>query len=101
LTKRDVDKRVIGDKRRLRFGYEITLENLLAVEAKVTLHDHIPMPRHEDIKVKLESPDPQPSKQTDLNLLRWELVLEPGEKRVVRFGFTVEHPRGLGLAGLP
>ena len=101
LRRREVDKRLIGDRRRLRYGYEITLENLLPAEATVTLHDQIPVSRHEDIKVKLESADPQPTEQTELNLLDWELTLAPGEKRVVRFDFTVEHPREMSLIGLP
>jgi uncharacterized protein (TIGR02231 family) len=101
LKQREVDKRFIGDKRRLSYGYEITLENLLPAEAKVTLHDQIPVPRHEDIKVKLESARPKPTEQTELNLLDWELTLVPGEKQAVRFDFTVEHPRGMSLVGLP
>jgi uncharacterized protein (TIGR02231 family) len=101
LRRREVDKRLIGDRRRLRYGYEITLENFLPAEATVTLHDQIPVSRHEDIKVKLESAEPQPTEQTELNLLDWELTLAPGEKRVVRFDFTVEHPREMSLIGLP
>ena len=101
LKQREVDKRFIGDKRRLSYGYEITLENLLPAEAKVTLHDQIPVPRHEDIKVKLGSAEPKPAEQTELNLLDWELTLAPGEKQAVRFDFTVEHPRGMSLVGLP
>jgi uncharacterized protein (TIGR02231 family) len=101
LKRREVDKRLIGDRRRLRYGYEIALENRLPGEAQVTLHDQIPVPRHEDIKVKLESADPQPTEQTELNLLDWELTLAPGERRVVRFDFTIEHPRDMGLLGLP
>jgi hypothetical protein len=77
------------------------LENLLPTEAKITLHDQIPVPRHEDIKVKLESAEPRPMEQTKLNLLEWELVLAPGEKYVVHFGFVVEHPREMSLLGLP
>lgn len=101
LKRREVDKRLIGDRRRLRYSYEITLENLLPTEAKVALHDQIPVPRHEDIKIKLESAEPKLAEQTELNLLDWELALAPGEKRVVRFDFTVEHPRGMSLMGLP
>jgi uncharacterized protein (TIGR02231 family) len=41
LKRRDVDKKFIGDRRRLRYGYEIRLENLLPTEAKITLHDQI------------------------------------------------------------
>jgi len=101
LVRREVDKRLLGNRRRLRYGYEITLENLLPAEIKVTLHDHIPVPRHEDIKVKLESAEPKPAQRTELNLLDWELTLAPGEKQVMRFDFTVEHPRGMNLIGLP
>ena len=101
LKRRDVDKKLIGDRRRLRYDYEIRLENLLPTEVKITLHDQIPVPRHEDIKVKLESAEPRPTEQTKLNLLEWELVLAPGEKQVVHFGFVVEHPREMSLLGLP
>ena len=100
LKRREVDKRLIGDRRRLRYGYEIVLENLLPTEARVTLHDQIPVSRHEDLKVKLESADPSPTEQTELNLLDWTLTLAPGEKRVVRFDFTVDHPREMKLFGL-
>jgi uncharacterized protein (TIGR02231 family) len=101
LKRREVDKRFIGDRRRLSYGYEITLENLLPVEAQVILHDQIPVPRHEDVKVKLEFADPKPTQQTELNLLNWELTLAAGESRTVRFDFTVEYPRTMSLMGLP
>jgi uncharacterized protein (TIGR02231 family) len=101
LKRREVDKKLIGDKRRLQYAYEITLENLLPTEAKITLHDQIPVPRHEDVKVKLTSAEPEPKEQSKLNLLDWEFELAPGEKRVVGFGFSVEYPRDMRLAGLP
>ncbi len=101
LLQRDVDKRLLRDRRRLRYAYEVTLENLLATEARVTLHDQIPAPRHEDIKVKLEAATPEPVEQSKLGLLRWELALAPGEKRDVRFEFSVEHARDATITGLP
>jgi len=101
LKRREVDKKLLGNRRRLRYGYEISLENLLSTEAKVTLHDQIPVPRHEDIKVKLESAEPRPTERTELDLLEWVFTLAPGEKQIVRFDFTIEHPRGMSLVGLP
>jgi uncharacterized protein (TIGR02231 family) len=100
LKRRDIDKRLIGGKRHLAFGYEINLENLLPVKASLTLHDQFPVPRHEEIKVKLESADPRPTEQTELNLLKWELSLEPKEKRTIRFDFSVESPQGMEIIGL-
>jgi uncharacterized protein (TIGR02231 family) len=101
LARREVDKKLIGDRRRLHYAYEIALENLLQSEAKVTVHDQIPVGRHEDIKVKLTSIKPEPADQSELNLLDWELELAPGDKQVIRFEFTVEHPRGMRVVGLP
>ncbi len=101
LERREVDKRLLGDRRRLRYGYEIEVENLLPTEATVTLQDQFPVSRHEDIKVRLESADPKPSEHSELNLLAWELVLGPGEEQTVRFDFVVEHPREMDVMGLP
>jgi uncharacterized protein (TIGR02231 family) len=101
LKRREVDKKLLGDRRRMRYGYEIRLENLLTTPAKLTLHDQIPVARREEIKVRLESADPSPTEQTELNLLRWELTLAPKEKRVVRFDFSIEFPRAMDVIRMP
>jgi uncharacterized protein (TIGR02231 family) len=101
LKRREVDKSLIGGKRRLHYGYEIKLENLLEGQASLILYDQIPVSRHEEIKVRLDSVDPKPAEQTALNLLRWELALFPKEKRSLFFEFTVEYPQSLDVLGLP
>jgi len=99
--RRDVDKTLIGGKRRVRYAYQITLENHLGAEAKLNLQDQIPVAGHEAIKVRLESAEPKPAKQSELNILEWELALAPKEKRLVRFDFSVEYPPEMQLSGLP
>lgn len=101
LKRREVDKTLIGGKRRLHYAYEIRLENLLGAVASLALHDQLPVARHEEIKVRLDSVEPKPSQQTELNLLKWELTLAPKEKRTLRFEFTVEYPQTLEVQGLP
>lgn len=101
LKRRQVDKRLIGGRRRLRYAYAITLENLGASEAQITLHDQVPVPRHEEIKVKLGAVEPGAAERTDLGLLDWRMGLAAGETQVVRFDFTVEHPPDMRLVGLP
>jgi uncharacterized protein (TIGR02231 family) len=101
MKRREVDKKLIGGKKRLSFGYEIRIENLLPARVQLRLQDQIPVARQEEIKVRLESATPTPSEQTELNLLNWELTIEPNEKRTVRFDFSVECPQGMDLAGLP
>lgn len=101
LKRRDIDKRLIGGRRHLVYGYEIRIENLLPVKADLKVHDQIPVPRHEEIKVKLELVEPKPTEHTELNLLKWDLSLEPKEKRTLRFDFSVDSPQGMEVVGLP
>jgi uncharacterized protein (TIGR02231 family) len=100
LARREVDKRLIGGRRRIRYGYEIRLESLLPYPARITVHDQMPVARHEDIKVRLEEANPAPTKHSELNLLDWELKLEAGEKAQVRFDFSVEYPAEMDIVGL-
>jgi uncharacterized protein (TIGR02231 family) len=101
LKRREVDKTMIGGKRRIRYAYEIRLENLLPAQVSLTLHDQLPVARHEDIKVRLDAAEPKPSQQSELNLLDWELSLAPKEKRTLRFDFSVEYPQAMEVIGLP
>ena len=101
LKRREVDKSLVGSKRRIHYGYEIRLENLLPVEAALTLRDQMPASRHEEIKVRLDSAEPKPVEQSELNLLTWELKLASKEKCNLRFDFTVEFPQAIEVQGLP
>ena len=100
LTRRDVDKKLLGDKRHLRYGYAIELKNLLPAEATIVLKDHFPLSRHEQIKVKLEEIRPQPTEQTQLNLVEWQLKVASGTEVAVEYEYSVVHPRSLKVAGL-
>jgi len=101
LTQREVDKTFIGDKRRIRYGYRIEVENLRDTPQTVFVRDQLPVSQDEQIKVKLELADPKPTEHTDLNQLEWQLTLERGVKKVIRFEFVVEHPRTMDVVRLP
>lgn len=101
LKRREVDKRIISGKRRISYGYEITVENLSNAEVKGLIHDHIPVAKHEEIKVKLDSAAPEPDERDELNLLTWEFKLAPKAKQEIRFDFSVSYPQGMTPAGLP
>ncbi len=102
LAQRDVEKAfIVGDRRRLRYAYTIKLENLRDAPQTILVRDHLPIARDEQIKVKLESAEPKPAKQTDLNQLEWKLTLDKQAKQTIRFDFTIEHPRTMEVIGLP
>ncbi|HLF25803.1 MAG TPA: mucoidy inhibitor MuiA family protein [Anaerolineae bacterium] len=101
LKAREVDKKLLQDKRKLHYGYEIELRNLRPDQIALELHDQLPVSRHESIKIKLESADPKPAGHSEMNELTWRVTLAPGAKQFVRFDFSVEHPRDIQVTGLP
>ena len=102
LVTHDVEKAfLVGDRRRIRYGYTLKLENLRDSAQTVLVRDQLPNARDEQIKVKLEGADPKPTKHTDLNLLEWKLTLAPATKQTLHFEFVVEHPRSMEVVGLP
>jgi len=100
LVGRDVDKTFLADRRRIRYKYRIEVENLRDTPQVVFVRDQLPVPRHEQVKVKLEAAEPRPARHTDLNQLEWKLTLEKNAKQVVQFEFSVEFPRTLDVVGL-
>ncbi|MCU0611835.1 MAG: mucoidy inhibitor MuiA family protein [Candidatus Eisenbacteria bacterium] len=100
LSRRDVDRTFIGNRRALSMGYRMKVENLLDSPVLVVLRDQLPVPRDEEIKVKLEAVDPQPTRHDDLGLLTWDLSIPGRSARVVTWEFAVEHPRQMEVVGL-
>jgi uncharacterized protein (TIGR02231 family) len=100
LAKRDVDKRRLRENRLVRYAYDIKLENLMKAPVNIEVHDQIPVSRHEQINIKLEQARPEPDNRTDLNILEWQLALEPGEKSTISYEYVIEHPRLMRINGL-
>jgi hypothetical protein len=101
LVGQRVDKQFLGNNRRLRYAYDITVENLKRSAEQVTVMDQIPVSRHEEIKVKGVVTEPEPTERSDLGLVKWTFVVEGGGKRTLHLAFTVEHPRERQVIGLP
>lgn len=100
LTQRDTGKTLIGNIRRLTFGYRIKAINTRESAIKLSVQDQIPVSRHEDIKVRLAEALPKPVEVSDLNLIRWELDVPAGATREITYTYTVEHPRDMQVVGL-
>lgn len=99
LVTRNVGKTLIGNTRRTELAYRVKLHNHMPSATRLTVHDQLPVPRHEDIKVKLQSAEPKPTEQSDLNILKWTLELKSGEMRQIQFNYTIEHPKDLQIVG--
>ncbi|GCE06276.1 mucoidy inhibitor MuiA family protein [Dictyobacter aurantiacus] len=90
-----------GDIRRSTYAYRISVHNYATAPRKVVIKDHIPVPQHERIKVRVQSITPQPAERTRLELLTWEQVLPANGEYTIEYRFVVEHPQGLRVVGLP
>jgi uncharacterized protein (TIGR02231 family) len=100
LRRRSTSKAMIGGTRTIDVGYEITVENHRPGQARISVHDHIPVSSDGDIKVRLREASPDPASQTDLGELTWDLSLAAGQTATIRYRFTVEHPAQVTVAGL-
>jgi uncharacterized protein (TIGR02231 family) len=100
LRRRAASKAPISGSRTIDVAYEITVENHRLGEARVSVHDHIPVTTDGDIKVRLREASPDPAAQDDLGELTWELHLEPGRDAAIRYRFTVDHPAQVIVHGL-
>jgi len=100
LRRRNTSKAVLVGTRTIDIGYEIKVENHRSSEARVSVHDHIPVSTDGDIKVRLREANPDPAKQDDLGELTWKLSLDGGQSETIRYRFTVEHPAPVTVEGL-
>lgn len=100
LVAREVEKTLLADRRRIRYRYEIEVENLRDAPRTVFVRDQLPVSRHEQIKVKLETSNPKPSEHSGLNQLEWKLALAPSARQTIQFEHSVEYPRTLDVVGL-
>ncbi|MFN2188167.1 MAG: mucoidy inhibitor MuiA family protein, partial [Candidatus Promineifilaceae bacterium] len=100
LIQRAVEKTRLRDRRELTYGYKITVKNLMAEDVKVEVQDHAPVARHEEIKVDIEKVDPKPIELSDLNLIKWEVMVQQNTEKSIQYEYTVSHPRQMRVVGL-
>jgi uncharacterized protein (TIGR02231 family) len=100
LRRRSTSKALVGGARTVDIAYEITVENHRDGRAKVSVHDHIPLSRDGDIKVRSREASPAPAGLDDLGEITWDLMLDGGKSAVIKHRFTVEHPANAQVAGL-
>nr|WP_202895742.1 mucoidy inhibitor MuiA family protein [Iningainema tapete] len=99
LVERQVDKKLIGNNRKVTYGYRLIITNLLNKENYLNLTEQLPVSRNEQIKVRLTRSNPQ-IQLGEMGILEWVLTLPPQEKREIYYQFTVEYPSELTVVGL-
>jgi uncharacterized protein (TIGR02231 family) len=100
LRRRKASKTVLGGNRTLDLGYEITIENHRTGQARVSVHDQIPLSTDAEIKVRLRDTSRDPDERTELGELTWNLLLDSGSTGTLSYRFTIECPAGVTLTGV-
>ncbi len=101
MRSREVDKKLLSDKKRIGYSFEIELENFTSETKEVIVNDQIPIPTHEEIKIELENSSPKTFKIDELNRLEWVIKVDPGKKRSIVYEYSIEFPRGMSIPRLP
>src|SRR5258708_1391138 len=103
LTERAVDKGSLlqGDIRRITYAYQISVHNYTPYPKRIVIRDHLPVPQHERIKVKVQTIQPAPTERTKLELMVWQFTLASDAEQKIEYRFTVEHQQGVKIIGLP
>lgn len=99
LAERQVDKKFMGNQRKITFAYRIVITNLLDYAANLKVTDQLPVSRNEQIKVKLTRSTPQ-IQLGEMGILEWDLTIQSEGKQEIYYQFTVEHPPELQIVGL-
>lgn len=99
LVERQVDKKLIGQQRRMSYAYRLNVTNLYQVQVHLTLQEQLPVSRNEQIKVRLTLTNPK-IVAGEMGLLEWIMSLPPQAKQELYYQFVVEHPPDLAVIGL-
>ncbi|MBS1939677.1 MAG: DUF4139 domain-containing protein [Bacteroidetes bacterium] len=88
------EKSVIGGKRTVTIGWDITVRNTKGTAIELELRDQYPLSPQSEIEVKLtEEGDAAVDKNT--GLFTWKLNLAPKETKKLGFAYSVKYPKDL------
>jgi len=93
-------KKFIASKRHLERAYEFEVRNNKREAVKLVLYDQIPVSYNEDVKVILASGS-QSLLEESTGILTWDIDLNPGDEKTVKFQYEITYPPSIQLnAGL-
>jgi Domain of unknown function (DUF4139)/N-terminal domain of unknown function (DUF4140) len=90
------DKRSAGSNIKETFAWDITVKNNNAQKVKLILEDQIPVSERTSIQIELlEMANAVKHEKT--GKLTWELSLEPNEKKVISYKYSIKYPKSSGI----
>ena len=77
-------------------SFRITVKNLHERAIALSVLDHVPTSKQQDIKVEMTGKTPPTKRDIDdkRGVLAWEATLQPDEERQIEFGYRISWPAG-------
>jgi uncharacterized protein (TIGR02231 family) len=88
------EKAVVGGKRTVTIGWDITVRNTKGTAVDLVLRDQHPLSPQSEVEVKLKE-DGGASVNADRGILTWTLKLDPKATRKLGFSYEVKYPKDL------
>lgn len=95
-NKQMIDKRIVGNTVKETIAWDITVRNNKSSKIKMVILDQFPVSEKKSIEVELlesSSANVNPKK----GKLTWELQIEPNEKKVLSYKYSVKYPKDINL----
>ena len=89
---KELKKVGLGRRHLKTLTFELVIRNNSKAAINLTLEDQIPITENEEIEIKLLQNDGASFNEVT-GKLTWTLALEPGEKRTVKFSYSIEHEK--------
>jgi uncharacterized protein (TIGR02231 family) len=92
LVKEFTTTTVKGENKTELFTYEITVRNNKKQPVDLLLKDQYPVSKEKDVVITLNA-DGNASVDKETGMLSWQVKLQPGESRKIRFSYTIKYPK--------
>ncbi len=83
-------------KMRRKYRYRLTVENFAREVISIEVNDRIPHSESEKISVKFDW-QKHFKEKPKLGILKWQLEIQPSEKKIIEYEFEVEWERGVNF----
>jgi uncharacterized protein (TIGR02231 family) len=91
---------LVNKRRRAEYGYKIALHNQKDVPVKLEILEPVPVSHREDVVVTLSGAARTALREGEPGAVTWTVNLPPGGRKEVSWGYAVEWPQDMRIAGL-
>lgn len=100
INKFQETKGFLSGKKQITYEYEIQLTNNRKTEERILIFDQIPITMNEEIEIELLEPKIVKENLGSDQKIEWDIILKPGEKKIIPVKYLVSAPGKFAVYGL-